>query len=208
MQARSRGRQFLIYAGVAIPAVAVGVFTAILLFGISLKVPRDVASNLSGVPARPKIGLGNLARHPNPRPMPDITFADASGQQRRLSEWRGRFVLLNLWATWCAPCKVEMPALDRLQAQKGSAQFEVIALSTDRAGARLPREFYEKTGITHLALYVDDTAEANVALKPGGLPATLLIDRDGHEIARLLGPAEWDTADAAKALETLFGARF
>jgi len=136
--------------------------------------------------------LEKLVVHATPREVADVVFQDGSGRERRLSDWRGRFVLLNLWATWCAPCKVEMPALDRLQARFGGPGFEVVALSFDRAGANAPRSFFQSEGIGHLALYIDATGRGATALKAVGLPTTLLIDAEGREIARLAGIAAWD----------------
>ncbi len=136
--------------------------------------------------------LEKLVVHATPREVADVVFQDGSGRERSLSDWRGRFVLLNLWATWCAPCKVEMPALDRLQARLGGPGFEVVALSFDRAGANAPRSFFQSEGIGHLALYIDATGRGATALKATGLPTTLLIDAEGREIARLAGIAAWD----------------
>jgi thiol-disulfide isomerase/thioredoxin len=154
--------------------------------------PPDVRS--AEVPA--SSGIPKLVVLPQPQPAADITFEDGDGKARRLSEWRGKVVVINLWATWCAPCKVEMPTLDRLQAALGGADFEVIALSLDRAGAAGPRQFLETGGMKNLGLYIDDTGEAGRALKAAGLPTTVIIDREGREIARLAGTAEWDSAAA------------
>jgi thiol-disulfide isomerase/thioredoxin len=131
--------------------------------------------------------------------LPNAAFQNASGQPVTLENFRGRVVLLNLWATWCIPCRKEMPALDRLQVALGGADFEVVALSLDRGGAATSKKFLDTTGATKLALYVDPTAKLANEFKAIGLPTTILIGRDGREIGRLLGPAEWD-ADDAKAL--------
>jgi thiol-disulfide isomerase/thioredoxin len=128
--------------------------------------------------------------------LPNAAFQNASGQSVSLESFRGRVVLLNLWATWCIPCRKEMPALDRLQAALGGADFEVVALSLDRGGAAASKKFLDATGATKLALYVDPTAKLANEFKAVGLPTTLLIGRDGREIGRLLGPAEWDAEDA------------
>jgi thiol-disulfide isomerase/thioredoxin len=108
-------------------------------------------------------------------------------------------VLLNLWATWCLPCRKEMPALDRLQSTLGSEQFQVVAISVDRTGLPGAKKFLEETKTPNLALYADPTARLTSSLRAAGLPATLLIDKEGREIGRLLGPAEWD-GEAAKRL--------
>jgi thiol-disulfide isomerase/thioredoxin len=135
-----------------------------------------------------------------PEPLPQFSFQDASGRERTLADWRGKVVLLNLWATWCVPCRREMPALDRLQAELGSNRFEVVAVSVDRTGLQGSRKFLEETGAGRLALYADPSARLAATLRAIGLPATLLIDAEGREIGRLLGPAEWDSEDAKRLI--------
>ncbi len=135
-----------------------------------------------------------------PEPLPELTFTDGAGAQLSLKDWEGRVVLLNLWATWCAPCRKEMPALDRLQSELGSDRFEVVALSVDRGGAEASRRFLDQIAVGSLKLYVDPTARASVHLRAVGLPATLLIDARGREIGRLTGPAEWDSEDAKRLI--------
>ncbi len=137
--------------------------------------------------------------HKTVTPVPALAFKDGSGADRTLGDFKGRVVLLNLWATWCAPCRQEMPALDRLQLALGGKDFEVVALSTDRGGIEKARKFLADTGVTALTLYQDTTGKAGQDLKAFGMPTTLLIDRAGREIGRLIGPAEWDSEDA-KAL--------
>jgi thiol-disulfide isomerase/thioredoxin len=131
-----------------------------------------------------------------PAPLPEFKFQDAEGKERTLADWRGKVVLLNLWATWCLPCRKEMPSLDRLQQELGSDKFEVVALSVDPKGLEASRKFLDQSKVEKLALYVDPSARANTELRAVGLPATLLIDAEGREIGRLLGPAEWDGEDA------------
>jgi thiol-disulfide isomerase/thioredoxin len=135
-----------------------------------------------------------------PEPLPNFKFQDAEGKERTLADWKGKVVLLNLWATWCLPCRKEMPALDRLQAAEGSNKFEVIAISVDRKGMEASKKFLAETGVKNLGLYVDTTARLNSDLKAIGLPATILIDKEGREIGRLLGPAEWDSEDAVRLI--------
>jgi thiol-disulfide isomerase/thioredoxin len=137
-----------------------------------------------------------------PERLPEFKFQDANGRERSLADWRGKVVLLNLWATWCLPCRKEMPALDRLQKELGSDTFEVIAVSVDRKGVEASRKFLADAGIETLALYVDGSARLNSVLRAVGLPATLLIDREGREIGRLLGPAEWDSEDAKRLVRS------
>ena len=147
-------------------------------------------------------GQGELAAfvmRKEPEALPEIKFQDGDGRERTLAEWRGKVVLLNLWATWCLPCRKEMPALDRLQSTLGSDQFQVVAISVDRTGLPGAKKFLEETKTPNLSLYADPTARLASSLRAAGLPATLLIDKEGREIGRLLGPAEWD-GEAAKRL--------
>ena len=135
-----------------------------------------------------------------PEALPPIKFQDAEGKERTLADWRGKVVLLNLWATWCLPCRKEMPSLDRLQKELGSDKFEVVALSVDRKGLDASRKFLDETKVGRLGLYVDASGRAISELRVVGLPATLLLDAQGREIGRLLGPAEWDGEDARRLI--------
>jgi thiol-disulfide isomerase/thioredoxin len=143
-----------------------------------------------------KGALAAFIVRPQRRPVADIAFQDASGKELKLSQWRGRVVLVNLWATWCAPCRKEMPALAELQKQLGSAEFEVVAISIDRKGAAASAVFMAETGSQALTLYVEPTGKILNDLEALGLPATVLIDRQGNEVGRLLGPAEWASPEA------------
>ena len=129
-------------------------------------------------------------------PVADIAFQDGGGAEMRLGQWRGRVVLVNLWATWCAPCRKEMPALAELQKQLGSKDFEVVAISIDRKGVAASAAFIAETGSQALKLYVEPSGKILDDLEALGLPATVLIDRQGNEIGRLLGPAEWASPEA------------
>ena len=130
-----------------------------------------------------------------PAAVPEVSFMDGAGQPKTLADYSGKLVLLNVWATWCGPCRKEMPTLDRLQAALGGTDFEVVALSMDRKGPDAVKKFFAETGVMHLALNIDTSAKAMFTLGAVGLPMTLLINRDGKEIGRLIGPAEWDAPD-------------
>ncbi|RWK92161.1 MAG: TlpA family protein disulfide reductase [Mesorhizobium sp.] len=137
----------------------------------------------------------NFAGLDIPAALPEIGFVDRDGRPKTLADYAGKVVLLNVWATWCAPCRKEMPTLDRLQAKLGGSDFEVVALSMDRKGPDAVKKFFVEIGVTHLALNIDPSAQAMFTLGAVGLPMTLLIDRQGKEIGRLIGPAEWDAPD-------------
>ena len=128
-------------------------------------------------------------------PVPEIRFENGAGQSETLADFRGKVVLLNIWATWCAPCRKEMPMLDRLQAKLGGPNFTVVALSMDRGGLAVVKAFFAEIGIEHLALDIDTSSKAMFSLGVFGLPTTLLIDREGREVGRLIGPAEWNSPE-------------
>ena len=137
--------------------------------------------------------------HPEPKPLPDLAFQDGTGKPLTLSDWKGRVVLLNLWATWCAPCRKEMPDLSKLEQELGSDQFEVVAVSVDRKGAEASAAFLKETGVDNLKLYVEPSTKIVNDVQSAGLPASILVDRQGRELGRILGPAEW-ASPAAQAL--------
>ena len=142
-----------------------------------------------------------FAVHAAPRPIPELAFEDDKGRKRAFSEFRGKFVLLNIWATWCVPCREEMPALDRLQQKLGGPGFEVLALSIDAGGAAAVKRFYDEIGIRALAIYIDPAVRATGSLGVVGVPTTLLLDRQVREIGRHTGPAQWDGPEATGVIE-------
>jgi thiol-disulfide isomerase/thioredoxin len=145
-----------------------------------------------------------------PRRVPDVRFDDEEGRSRSLADWRGQLVLLNLWATWCVPCRKEMPALDALEAKLGGRDFHVVAVNIDTRDPAKPQAFLRETGITHLAYFTDRSAKIFQDLKLAGwafgMPATLIVDPRGCTLAFLAGPAEWSSEDAVKLVEAALGA--
>jgi thiol-disulfide isomerase/thioredoxin len=133
----------------------------------------------------------HFVMHDAPKAVSAISFRDGGGQTRTLADFKGKVVLLNLWATWCVPCREEMPALDRLQAALGGLDFEVVPLSIDRAIDAV-KKFYAETGVHNVGIFIDTSGQAARALGAMGVPTTLLIDRAGREVGRITGPAEWD----------------
>jgi thiol-disulfide isomerase/thioredoxin len=138
-----------------------------------------------------------------PRPIADIRFQKPDGTSTTLAEHRGRVLLINLWATWCAPCRHEMPALDALQGALGGPDFEVVAINIDQRNLERPKTFLAAMGVKRLAYYADPSARVFQDLKSAGkafgMPTTILVDRNGCELGVLAGAAEWAGADA-KAL--------
>jgi thiol-disulfide isomerase/thioredoxin len=152
--------------------------------------PEDLASFKATTPASPVVAAA---------------FLENGDTRRTLADLKGRGVVLNFWATWCAPCVREMPALDRLQAEAGG-DFHVLALSSDRGGAPVVEKFYAKTGIKNLANLIDEKRRVLKALKVRGLPTTVLIDPAGKEVGRILGAAEWDAPETVAFLRACIGA--
>ena len=151
--------------------------------------------------------FANFTFFDKPRPVPEVRFTDGGGRDLSLDRFRGKVVLLTLWATWCAPCRREMPGLDRLQARLGGDDFEVLALAVDRGGAAKVKTFLDDLGIERLALYVDSSTRAIRVLGAYGLPTTLLIDRAGNEVMRVVGPTEWDVAEIVDLVRHLIDSR-
>lgn len=212
---RAGGGRPALYVAAALLAAAAGFAAVYVSFGPAGNAPpvpsqtRTAAAPPANAPdARRSDGtLAGLARgqmaafvvHGEPKALAAVSFLDGDGEERTLEDWRGQVVLLNLWATWCAPCRHEMPSLDRLKAAFEGQDFDVVAVSVDLGSADKPRAFLEEIGVRHLVLYHEPTAKLGPKLKAIGMPTTLLIDRQGREIGRLAGPAEWDS-DEARAL--------
>lgn len=135
-----------------------------------------------------------------PPAQPLVPLVTGEGEDITLADRRGKLVLVNFWATWCAPCVVEMPSLDALQRRLGSEDFEVVAISMDRTMDEA-RRFYEENGLTSLALYHDPGLRSALAAGSRGLPTTILYDRHGGEIGRLSGEAVWDSEEAIALIE-------
>jgi thiol-disulfide isomerase/thioredoxin len=144
-----------------------------------------------------------------PRRVPDLAFKDADGAPRTLADWRGRVVLFNLWATWCVPCRKEMPALDALEARLGGPGFDVVAVNIDTRDPQKPRAWLKDVGVNRLAYYSDPSAKVFQDLKLAGrafgMPTTLLVDAAGCEVGALAGPAEWASDDAVKLIGAMLG---
>jgi thiol-disulfide isomerase/thioredoxin len=142
-----------------------------------------------------------------PRPLAPLDFVDGDGAATTLSDFHGRIVLLNVWATWCVPCRKEMPALDRLQAKLGGTDFTVIPLSIDHRGREAVMRFHRELGLSSLGIYIDKSANATYGINAVGLPVTLLIDRQGRELGRVIGAAEWDGSEMLSLIAGYLEAR-
>jgi thiol-disulfide isomerase/thioredoxin len=137
-----------------------------------------------------------------PAALPDIHFLNGKGEEVSLKSLAGKVVLLNLWATWCAPCREEMPSLARLEKELGSDKFQVVALAVDKGGLDGARKFLKDNKIDGLGLYADPTARVGTELKVIGMPTTILMNAEGNEIGRLIGPAAWDSPEAQALIKS------
>ena len=196
--------------------IAAALAIAVVPYQIGLETPGE--NNLAPTAERASAGGANAAPIPAvqtpppeplefpfdlldpPRPLPELRFVDGEGRPLTLADFRGKVILLNIWATWCIPCLREMPTLDRLQAKLGGPRFEVVVLSIDIGGIPVVEKFYRALKLDSLGIYVDKTLRVKRDLGIVGIPTTLLIDRQGREIGRLAGPAEWDSKEAIKAI--------
>jgi thiol-disulfide isomerase/thioredoxin len=197
--------------GLAVAASALAGLAAIYAIG-GLRANAVIEAECRPAVARAQ-RLGPLTRgevaavavSPEPRHLPELHFRNAAGDPQTLADWRGRVVLLNLWATWCVPCRKEMPTLDRLKAELGSAAFDVIAVNIDTRDPEKPRAWLAETGMRHLAYYADPTAKVFQDLKLAGrafgMPTTFIVDRRGCELGSLAGPADWSSEDALTLLK-------
>jgi thiol-disulfide isomerase/thioredoxin len=197
----------------AIGAVLIGAMIGFAgVYGIG-----GLRRNAAGDPAcRPAVDLASklaplahgevaaLTMATAPLLLPDLVFEDAEGKPKKLSDWRGRTVLVNLWATWCVPCRKEMPALEGLQTKLGGPNFEVVAVNIDTRDPEKPKNFLKEAHLTRLDYFSDPKAKVFQDLKAIGralgMPTSVLVDGQGCEIATIAGPAEWDSDDAVKLI--------
>jgi thiol-disulfide isomerase/thioredoxin len=210
-QARSLAKKRL--AVMAVGTLAGVAFGLAAVYGVSTltrNVPGDAACKPAAEMAnrlKPLIKgeIAALAPATAPVRVADRACKDAEGKERKLSEWGDRLVLLNLWATWCVPCRKEMPALEELQKKLGGPSFEVVAVNIDTRDADKPKAWLKEVGISGLTYYADPTAKIFQDLKERGkafgMPTTLLVDGKGCEVATLAGPAEWASEDAVRFIE-------
>jgi thiol-disulfide isomerase/thioredoxin len=203
MRDRHQDRRFAVFAsaGAVIVALAAAAVYGMLSFGRNASDPGcalavDLAKRIAPL-ARGELAAFAVAEQG--LVVPDLAFQDAGGGERHLSEWRGRTILLNLWATWCIPCRKEMPQLNALQEKLGGPSFEVVAVNIDTRDAEKPRAWLTAAGIDKLAYYADTTAKVFQALKTvaraSGLPTSLIIDSAGCEVGTIAGPAEWASSE-------------
>jgi thiol-disulfide isomerase/thioredoxin len=150
-----------------------------------------------------KLVMKTLVWYDEPKPAPKAAFLGPDGKTMRFSDFRGKALVVNLWATWCAPCIKELPSLDKLEEERGGSTFSVIAISIDKEGLSVIQPFFETNNIKSLKSYADPGAKVKREFAPPGLPTTYLINRDGQVVAWFVGPTEWDSPDAMKSVDRL-----
>ncbi len=212
------------YAMAAAIAVAVGLGTVYWLFApsdngsgagsgsVSAPSSGDApAASGESAAAGPLKGLNKGAMaafvvRTEPLDLPDFAFQGPEGDAFSAADLKGKVVLLNIWATWCVPCREEMPQLNELQAELGDDSFEVVALNIEKGGEAKARKFLEETAAHDLALHTDPTGKVFATLKAVGMPTTLLLNRQGKEMGRLVGPADWASPEAKALIEAAIAA--
>ena len=148
--------------------------------------------------------MESLVVYSKPLPVPAFSFSDEAGGEHSLAEYKGKVVLVNFWATWCPPCREEMPHLDTLEQELGGEKFAVVTIAT--GGSNSPRKvnaFFDKENLNALPRFYDAAAFASRAMGVLGLPVSVLIDKNGDEVGRMIGGAEWDSPEAKKLLEAM-----
>ncbi len=196
-------------AGVAVGLAGVygiSVFSSNAGGDLACRPAVELASKIAPL-AQGEVAAVNVAKRP--LKVPDLDFTDSSGKKLTLADFKGRTVLLNLWATWCVPCRKEMPTLDALEGKLGGPAFQVVAVNIDTRDLDKPKQFLKDIGVQKLAYYADPTAKTFQDLKnvgrAFGMPTTLLVDPHGCEIGTIAGPAEWASGDAVKLIEAALG---
>ena len=144
--------------------------------------------------------LGEFVPSQQPAPAPAVSLTDVSGNTVELSDFKGRLVVVNLWATWCEPCLREMPSLERLQSKLGD-RIAVLGVSEDRGGSKTVEPFIAKLGLKSVKIFLDPKSIVGRAFEVRGLPTSLLIDRDGKLLGRVEGAAEWDSPKIMAVLD-------
>jgi thiol-disulfide isomerase/thioredoxin len=172
----------------------------VLYTALGLSANAAAAADLEALKAG---DMRKLVVYEEPLPTPALPFIDETGAERSLTEFRGKVVLLNFWATWCAPCRAEMPALERLQADMGGEAFQVVTLATGRNPLPKIEKFFAEAGVSSLPKFKDERQNIARAMGVVGLPVSVILDADGNEVARLIGEAAWDAPEAKALLQAV-----
>jgi thiol-disulfide isomerase/thioredoxin len=207
-----RPRRGLFAAGLAGAVAAVAALYVIAGPNGNIAGAHSCTAALASATAAKPFAKGDVAAFlpaSQPLNLDNLAFDGPDGKQITLAEFKDKTILLNLWATWCAPCRKEMPALDELQAEMGSDNFEVVAVSLDRGGPVKPKSFLEDIGVGHLTFYQDSSnqllKDLRKVARATGLPTTILIGPEGCEIGTMYGPAEWASGEAKALIQSALG---
>lgn len=186
---------------------ATALFSAALLItaavGVASRTPLFSVSPVFAASEAVKTKSGTFVWHETPKPLPQTVFKDAADADQTLAKFPGKVLVVNFWATWCAPCVKEMPTLNALQAKLGGPEFQVLAISQDREGAKVAQPFFEKNDWKDLNFYVEKMGRFSKDANLRGLPTTLIIDKSGKEVARVEGESKWDSPEVEKTLREL-----
>ena len=177
-----------------------------LLYTAMVLCANAAAADTAAIEAMREGDMRKLVVHAEPKPAGTAAFTDPGGGEHRLGDWEGKVVLLNFWATWCAPCRKEMPMLDALQTEFGGADFEVVTVATGRNSPEGIRRFFEETGVSALPILLDPRQALAREMGVFGLPVTVILDAQGQEIARMVGEADWASENARAIVAALIDA--
>ncbi|MCV2894122.1 TlpA family protein disulfide reductase [Lentibacter sp. XHP0401] len=196
-------RSKLVYTALAAIAIIAGLFA----FAPSTSVTGGLSeATRAEVQALQTGDMKKLVLYPAPQAVATAPYTKPEGGTATLAEHKGKIVLLNFWATWCAPCRKEMPLLAELQTELGGEDFEVVTIATGKNDPAAMARFFSEIGVTNLPLHADPKSAVAREMGVLGLPATIIITRDGTEVARLLGDADWASDSAKNILKALIAA--
>lgn len=183
-----------------------GILRSIILYAALAVCANGAAADTAALEALREGTMKKLVFHSTPKPASELDFTDPDDGTRNLANYRGKYVVVNFWATWCAPCRKEMPSLDNLQAELGGDNFEVVTIAAGRNTLSGITKFFETAEVTHLPILLDPKLKLARSMGVLGLPITVVLDPEGNEIARLTGDADWDSTSAMAIFSALIAA--